>query len=132
MHLKTQQLAVAVVCPVTCPSTGVRLISDSKMGAWWCVVQPQGESCCSGAASGLDHVWSALCELQVLVGGKLPAAGSGQFYPPTVVMDVTPDMRIWQEEVFGPVLAGELLSKCGYVHQRSPCATTGPGAWFAA
>ncbi len=37
--------------------------------------------------------------------------GSGHFYPPTVIKDVTPDMRIWHEEVFGPVLAGELFTR---------------------
>ena len=45
---------------------------------------------------------------QVAAGGKLPAqrGAAGQFYPPTVVTGVTPAMRIWQEEVFGPVMAG--------------------------
>lgn len=42
--------------------------------------------------------------MQVLVGGKLPAKSDGQFYPPTVVTGVTPGMRIWKEEVFGPVI----------------------------
>jgi len=42
---------------------------------------------------------------RVLAGGALPPAGSvGQFYPPTVLADVTPKMRIAQEEVFGPVM----------------------------
>jgi hypothetical protein len=41
----------------------------------------------------------------VLVGGELPAATTvGQFYPPTVIVDVTADMRLMTEEVFGPVL----------------------------
>ena len=41
---------------------------------------------------------------QVLAGGRLPSGGAvGQFYPPTVLVGVTRDMRIWQEEVFGPV-----------------------------
>ncbi|RJF86508.1 aldehyde dehydrogenase family protein [Oleomonas cavernae] len=39
---------------------------------------------------------------RALVGGRLPE-GPGQFYPPTVLVDVTPDMRIAREEVFGPV-----------------------------
>jgi acyl-CoA reductase-like NAD-dependent aldehyde dehydrogenase len=43
--------------------------------------------------------------MQLLAGGRLPEPGSGQFYPPTVLADVTPDMRIWREEVFGPVLS---------------------------
>ncbi|MEV4656168.1 NADP-dependent succinic semialdehyde dehydrogenase [Micromonospora sp. NPDC049301] len=38
----------------------------------------------------------------VLCGGELPA-GDGWFYPPTVVTDLTPQMRMWREEVFGPV-----------------------------
>ena len=46
---------------------------------------------------------------RVLLGGKLPAGdcsakAAGQFYPPTVLVDVTPAMRIAAEEVFGPVL----------------------------
>ena len=40
----------------------------------------------------------------VLVGGELPD-GPGWFYPPTVVTGVTPEMRMYAEEVFGPVAA---------------------------
>lgn len=40
---------------------------------------------------------------RALVGGK-PVPGPGTFYPPTVLVDVTPDMRIAREEVFGPVM----------------------------
>ena len=39
-----------------------------------------------------------------MVGGKL-SEREGQFYPPTIVTGVTTDMRIAQEEVFGPVMA---------------------------
>ena len=47
-----------------------------------------------------------VCSLQVLAGGNLSDVNStGQFYPPTVLADVTPRMRIWQEEVFGPVIS---------------------------
>jgi acyl-CoA reductase-like NAD-dependent aldehyde dehydrogenase len=28
----------------------------------------------------------------------------GQFYPPTVLVDVTEDMLIWREEIFGPIM----------------------------
>ncbi|MEU7803649.1 NADP-dependent succinic semialdehyde dehydrogenase [Micromonospora arborensis] len=38
----------------------------------------------------------------VLCGGE-PPTGDGWFYPPTVVTDLTPQMRMWSEEVFGPV-----------------------------
>eukprot|EP00891_Asterochloris_glomerata_P005424 jgi/Astpho2/5424/e_gw1.00076.56.1_t len=42
---------------------------------------------------------------KVLVGGVLGKhASGGQFYQPTVLVGVTSDMRIWREEVFGPVL----------------------------
>ena len=39
---------------------------------------------------------------KVLCGGQRPA-GEGWYYPPTVVADITPEMRIHTEEVFGPV-----------------------------
>jgi len=28
----------------------------------------------------------------------------GAYYPPTIITGITPDMRVWKEEVFGPVL----------------------------
>jgi succinate-semialdehyde dehydrogenase/glutarate-semialdehyde dehydrogenase len=39
---------------------------------------------------------------QVLCGGKRPD-GAGAFYPPTVITGVTPEMRMYREEVFAPV-----------------------------
>ncbi|SCL33142.1 succinate-semialdehyde dehydrogenase / glutarate-semialdehyde dehydrogenase [Micromonospora nigra] len=44
----------------------------------------------------VDHGATVLC------GGELPDV-AGWFYPPTVVTDLTPRMRMWDEEVFGPV-----------------------------
>jgi succinate-semialdehyde dehydrogenase/glutarate-semialdehyde dehydrogenase len=41
---------------------------------------------------------------RVLCGGTRPAQ-PGWYYPPTVVTDITPAMRIYREEVFGPVAA---------------------------
>ena len=38
----------------------------------------------------------------VLCGGEKPT-GEGWFYPPTVVTDLDRSMRMWDEEVFGPV-----------------------------
>jgi acyl-CoA reductase-like NAD-dependent aldehyde dehydrogenase len=38
------------------------------------------------------------------IGGDLPIPAHGFFVPPTVLANVTPDMAIAQEEVFGPVL----------------------------
>ena len=39
---------------------------------------------------------------RVLCGGRRPD-DDGWWYPPTVVADLTPRMRMWSEEVFGPV-----------------------------
>ena len=39
---------------------------------------------------------------KLLLGGKR-SAGSGFFYPPTVLGNTTPQMRVIREEVFGPV-----------------------------
>jgi succinate-semialdehyde dehydrogenase/glutarate-semialdehyde dehydrogenase len=39
---------------------------------------------------------------RLLCGGQRPD-GDGWWYPPTVVTDLTRDMRMWSEEVFGPV-----------------------------
>lgn len=41
---------------------------------------------------------------KVACGGKVPdGLGSGWFYEPTILTNVTPDMEIMQSEVFGPV-----------------------------
>ena len=60
-------------------------------------------------AEVMGHVSSALGEgATILVGGSV---GEGAVYErgcyvlPTVVDNVTTDMRIWREEVFGPVVA---------------------------
>ena len=41
----------------------------------------------------------------VLGGGKPSHLGSGYFVEPTIFDNVTPEMRLFKEEVFGPVLA---------------------------
>ena len=42
----------------------------------------------------------------VIGGGVLAVPGlDGRFYAPTVIADVTPDMALAREEVFGPVLS---------------------------
>ena len=40
-----------------------------------------------------------------LVTGGNPAPGDGYFLQPTIIADVPPSARIFQEEIFGPVLA---------------------------
>ncbi|MDL2210156.1 NAD-dependent succinate-semialdehyde dehydrogenase [Desulfovibrio sp. OttesenSCG-928-O18] len=39
---------------------------------------------------------------KVLAGGGIPALG-GLYFEPTVLADVTPDMAVWHEEIFGPI-----------------------------
>jgi acyl-CoA reductase-like NAD-dependent aldehyde dehydrogenase len=41
----------------------------------------------------------------ILGGAPAPELPGGQFVEPTIFVDVTPDMRIAREEVFGPVLS---------------------------
>lgn len=43
-------------------------------------------------------------DAKVLIGGKKPAGLNGAYYEPTLLTNITTDMRVWQEEVFGPVL----------------------------
>ena len=49
------------------------------------------------------HSQGAKC----MFGGNASKEGSGKgyFVEPTVFTDVTPDMRIWKEEIFGPVMS---------------------------
>ncbi len=42
----------------------------------------------------------------LVAGGKRPAdKAKGNFFLPTVLTDVTTDMRVFREEIFGPILA---------------------------
>ncbi len=41
---------------------------------------------------------------RVLAGGKVETLGGGKYLRPTVLVDVTPDMRIMTDETFGPVI----------------------------
>ncbi|GMF11625.1 unnamed protein product [Phytophthora lilii] len=40
-----------------------------------------------------------------LAQGTLPSSGKGYFVPPTIITNVKPEMRVWKEEIFGPVLS---------------------------
>lgn len=41
---------------------------------------------------------------KIICGGKRPAGLNGAYYEPTLLTNITPDMKVWREEVFGPVL----------------------------
>lgn len=41
---------------------------------------------------------------KAVVGGAINEIGQGTFYPPTILVEVTPDMDIATTEVFGPVM----------------------------
>lgn len=48
---------------------------------------------------------------KLLTGGaRPPHLQKGFFIQPTVFTDVTPDMTIWKQEIFGPVLATATFS----------------------
>jgi succinate-semialdehyde dehydrogenase/glutarate-semialdehyde dehydrogenase len=54
-----------------------------------------------------EHVHGQVAEAlaagaHALTGGEVPD-GPGAFYPPTVLIGCTPDMRVMREETFGPV-----------------------------
>merc|ERR1719443_2786602 len=43
---------------------------------------------------------------KVLAGGKMRGAETGgQFFAPTVLEGITSEMRIWEEETFGPIIS---------------------------
>jgi 1-pyrroline-5-carboxylate dehydrogenase len=52
----------------------------------------------------LGYIDTGKKEGRLLTGGK-HAGGDGYFVEPTVIADVSPKARIFQEEIFGPVLA---------------------------
>ncbi|MFD9666745.1 NAD-dependent succinate-semialdehyde dehydrogenase [Rhodococcus sp. NPDC059968] len=58
-----------------------------------------------GAVDELDEqVADAVTKgAQLLTGGHRPQGGAGAFYEPTVLAGVTPQMRAYHEELFGPV-----------------------------
>jgi succinate-semialdehyde dehydrogenase/glutarate-semialdehyde dehydrogenase len=41
---------------------------------------------------------------KILYGGRRPGGLTGAYYLPTLITDINPQMRIWREETFGPVL----------------------------
>ena len=54
--------------------------------------------------------------------------GKGYFVPPTVFADVRDDMRIAQEEIFGPVISAIPFTDVDEVIQRGNATTFGLGS----
>ncbi len=52
----------------------------------------------------LQYIETGKKEGRLIAGGE-PGDGEGYFIRPTVIADVPPEARIFQEEIFGPVLA---------------------------
>jgi succinate-semialdehyde dehydrogenase/glutarate-semialdehyde dehydrogenase len=59
----------------------------------------------SGRDEVAEQVEDALSKGARLLCGGERIDGPGWYYPPTAVADLTPDMRMYREEVFGPVAA---------------------------
>ena len=59
---------------------------------------------------------------EVVAGGE-PPDGKGAFYPPTVLAGVNQEMRVAQEEIFGPVVT---ITRSRT--RRTPCARRTPSA----
>ena len=56
-----------------------------------------------GATDDKGQAYAHVRGAELLLGGELPAGGSGYHYPATVLGGLTPDMNVWFEETFGPV-----------------------------
>lgn len=41
---------------------------------------------------------------KVIIGAKRPDGLQGAYYAPTLLTQITPNMKVWKEELFGPVL----------------------------
>jgi acyl-CoA reductase-like NAD-dependent aldehyde dehydrogenase len=53
----------------------------------------------------IDQVAEAVAKgAKVECGGRQPEGLSGAYYLPTVLTNISPEMRVWREEVFAPVL----------------------------
>ncbi len=75
---------------------GDQLEDDTKLGPL--VAKRQLEKLQEQVADALEK------GAEIVVGGKQPEDLQGAYYEVTLLTDITPDMRVWHEEVFGPVL----------------------------
>ena len=52
-----------------------------------------------------DQIRDAVAKgAEVRMGGKRVGSGRGLFFEPTVITGIRPEMKIWREETFGPIL----------------------------
>ena len=85
-----------------------RVVEKAKRVTLGVPEDPQADVGAITVESQIDKIESQVDDAvrngaQVLVGGGR-VAGSGRFYQPTILSEVTHDMRIMREETFGPVL----------------------------
>ena len=65
---------------------------------------------------------------ELLLGGQ-PIAGPGNFYEPTVLAGVTPEMAVSREEIFGPILPLAPFSSIDYAIHFANANDYGLGAY---
>ena len=88
------QFAEAFVANMSALRVGDPMAEDTEVGP---LATEQGREDVAGQVrDAVDRGATVRC------GGRAPER-PGWWYPPTVVADLTPQMRMWSEEVFGPV-----------------------------
>ncbi|MDO6683065.1 MULTISPECIES: NAD-dependent succinate-semialdehyde dehydrogenase [unclassified Oceanobacter] len=79
-------------------------VSEFRLGAGQDSNTTHGPLITDKAAQGVDEkVKDAVAQGARVVIGGAPAEQGSRFYQPTILADATPDMRVFREEIFGPV-----------------------------
>jgi succinate-semialdehyde dehydrogenase/glutarate-semialdehyde dehydrogenase len=123
-----------------CTSSKRMIVEDSvwdefvdafvALTAEWRTGDPRDESTRLGPMSSLPARTDLAAQVDdaiakgatVLAGGFVPD-GPGAYYPATVLTGVTPDMRAWHEELFGPAA---VLHRVGSVEEAVRLANDSP------
>lgn len=88
IRLLTEKIATQHIGPAIDPATTVGpLVAERQVQA----LEAQVEDAKSRGA-------------KIIVGGKRPDGLVGAYYAPTLLTNITKEMKVWTEEVFGPVL----------------------------
>lgn len=93
---KYEEVLEALKKYATNTKVGNQLEDDTKLGPL--VAKRQLDKLEEQVADAIDK------GAEVLVGGKQPKGLQGAYFEVTVLTNITPEMRVWKEEVFGPVL----------------------------